>query len=144
MHSDDFYAYIAKGYVEPWKPESRDQNTVVVEVLTASALRFAEGGYLVAMDGIIGPWFLDPWRAAAERVAVHYVVLMPDASANLARFAGRKDHPLQDEAVVTQMWEAFEAHRSGYERHMLDTSGQTPAQSLAALRAGVAEGRFRL
>src|SRR5688572_1081627 len=78
MHSDDFYAYIAKGYVEPWLPASREQNTVVVEALTASAVRFAEGGYLVAMDGVIGPWFLGPWREAAKAVRVDYVVLLPD------------------------------------------------------------------
>ncbi|HEY9219201.1 MAG TPA: AAA family ATPase [Phenylobacterium sp.] len=144
MHSDDFYAYIAKGYVEPWRAESRDQNTVVVEALAASAVRFAQGGYLVAMDGVIGPWFLDPWRAAGRRVPVDYVVLMPDAQSNLARFTGREDHPLQDATVVEQMWQAFTAHRAGYEPHMLDTTGQDAAESLAALRAGLAEGRFRL
>jgi hypothetical protein len=144
MHADDVYAYIVKGFVEPWKPESRRQNTVVVDVLAGGATRFAQGGYLVAMDGIIGPWFLDPWRAASGTVPVHYVVLMPDADANVARFAGRKDHPLQEEAVVRQMWAAFDAHRAGFERHMLDTSGQRIKESLAALRSGLAEGRFRL
>ncbi|MFC3079781.1 AAA family ATPase [Phenylobacterium terrae] len=144
MHSDDVYGYIVKGFVEPWLPASQHQNTVVIEALAASAVRFVRGGYLVVMDGVIGPWFLGPWRAAAADVPVDYAILFPSPAANLARFAARTDHPLQEEAVVPQMWAAFDAHRAGYERHILDTSGQTEAESLEALRAGLAEGRFRL
>lgn len=144
MHSDDVYGYIVKGFVEPWRPASLHQNTVVVEALAASAVRFVRGGYLVVMDGVVGPWFLAPWRGAAAEAPVHYAILLPSEATNRARFAARRDHPLQEEAAVPQMWAAFDAHRAGYERHILDTSGQTEAQSLAALRAGLSEGRFRL
>ena len=27
LHTDDFYAWIARGYVEPWRPSRYDQNT---------------------------------------------------------------------------------------------------------------------
>src|SRR5690606_4498719 len=107
IHSDDAYAYIVRGYVEPWRPESRHQNAVVIEALAAGAVRFAQGGYLAVMDGVIGPWFLGPWREAAHRVRVDYVVLLPDEAAALARFSAREDHPLQEPAVVSQMWAAF-------------------------------------
>jgi len=144
IHSDDAYAYIVRGYVEPWRPESRHQNAVVIEALAAGAVRFAQGGYLAVMDGVIGPWFLGPWREAARRVRVDYVVLLPDEAAALARFSAREDHPLQEPAVVSQMWAAFDAHRGEIARHVLDTSGQTEAESLAALCDGLAKGRFRL
>ena len=117
---------------------------MVVDALTAAALTFAQRGYLVALDGVVGPWFLGPWQAANDFVPVHYVVLMPSTAANLARFVGRKDHPLQEQAVVSQMWAAFDRERANWGRHMLDTSGEGPEASLAALRAGLAEGRFRL
>jgi hypothetical protein len=42
------------------------------------------------------------------------------------------------------MWAAFDAHRGEIARQVLDTSGQTEAESLAALCDGLAEGRFRL
>jgi tRNA uridine 5-carbamoylmethylation protein Kti12 len=144
MHSDDVYGYIVKGFVPPWLAASQHQNTVVIEALAASAVRFVRGGYLVVMDGVIGPWFLGPWRAAAADVPVDYAILLPSEPAILARFAARADHPLQEEAVVPKMWAEFDAHRDRFGRHILDTSGQTVAQSLEALRAGLSEGRFRL
>ena len=34
------------------------------------------GGYDVIVDGIVGPWFLEPWRALVrEDYEVHYIVL---------------------------------------------------------------------
>ena len=29
LHTDDFYAWIASGYIEPWRPESQDQNITI-------------------------------------------------------------------------------------------------------------------
>lgn len=42
----------------------------------------AAGGYRVVCDGIVGPWFLEPFRAAAAGadLSLHYVVLRPDES----------------------------------------------------------------
>jgi hypothetical protein len=34
----------------------------VVEAFTASAKRFAQGGFEVVVDGVVGPWFLEAWR----------------------------------------------------------------------------------
>ena len=33
LHTDDFYAYIHKGFAAPWLPESQAQNIVVMEAL---------------------------------------------------------------------------------------------------------------
>lgn len=55
MHTDDFYQYVRKGYISTWLPEAREQNVVILEAFTASATRYALGGYEVIVDGIIGP-----------------------------------------------------------------------------------------
>lgn len=39
---------------------------VVIEAFLEAAKRFARGGYDVIVDGIVGPWFLDPWKKAAQ------------------------------------------------------------------------------
>ena len=65
LHTDDFYAWIASGYVDPWRMESYEQNTVIFGVAAGAADRFAEGGYDVVVDGVLGMWGLDPWRALA-------------------------------------------------------------------------------
>ena len=94
MHTDDFYADICKGYVEAWKPESRAQNTAVMQGLAAAAAAYAGGGYQVFVDGIVGPGFFDPWKhtAAARGLDLRFVVLRPDEPATVAR----KDHPMRD------------------------------------------------
>ncbi|MGE7094298.1 AAA family ATPase [Lysinibacillus sp. NPDC048646] len=85
MHTDDFYKYIQKGYVPTWLPEAQNQNIVTLEAFTASASRFALGGYQTIVDGIIGPWFLDPWfQAVREGLDVHFVVLRPDEKTTIS------------------------------------------------------------
>ena len=38
--SDSFFHFIPTGYVEPWKPESHEQNTTVMQIVAArSSLR---------------------------------------------------------------------------------------------------------
>ena len=77
-HTDDFYQYIRKGYISTWLPEAREQNMVVLEAFTASATRYASGGYEVIVDGIIGPWFLEPWlKAVQDGFDIRFVVLRP-------------------------------------------------------------------
>ena len=76
MHTDDFFHYLSKGAILPHLPESNEQNAVVIEAFLAAAKRYASGGYDVIVDGIVGPWFLEPWRAIVrEGYEVHFIVL---------------------------------------------------------------------
>lgn len=76
MHTDDFFHYLSKGAIPPHLPESNKQNLVVIEAFLEAAKRYARGGYDVIVDGIVGPWFLEPWKALAqEDYEVHYIVL---------------------------------------------------------------------
>ena len=61
MHTDDFYHYLSKGAIPPYLPESNEQNLFVIEAFIEAAKRYVRGGYDVIVDGIIGPWFLEPW-----------------------------------------------------------------------------------
>lgn len=77
MHTDDFFHYLSKGAIPPHLPESNEQNLVVIEAFLEAAKRYARGGYDVIVDGIVGPWFLEPWKALAqEDYEVHYIVLI--------------------------------------------------------------------
>ncbi|HEY0001024.1 MAG TPA: AAA family ATPase [Actinoplanes sp.] len=61
LTTDLFYRSIRTGFVLPFLPDAQRQNEVVIEAIVAT---FARGGYDVVVDGIIGPWFLPPFRAA--------------------------------------------------------------------------------
>ena len=145
MHTDDFYAYIKKGYVEPWKPQSRAQNIAVMNGLAATAAAFAVGGYEVLVDGIVGPWFFDPWKseAQAKGVDLRFVVLRPEEAATVARAVAREDHPMRDADVVRFMWKQF-ADMGELETHAVDSTNESPEATAAALRARLDAGEFRL
>jgi predicted kinase len=141
LHTDDIHAWIARGYLPPWEPESHDQNTVIMEAIVAVADRFAAGGYAVVVDGIVGPWFLDPWRALRPRAA--YVVLRPTLAATEHRASNRPDHPLQDLDVVTQMHAAF-ADLGPLERHVVDSTELTPEATADAVLRRLGAGDLDL
>jgi predicted kinase len=145
MHTDDFYAYIRKGYVAPWKPESRAQNVAVMNGLAAAAAAFASGGYEVLVDGIVGPWFFDPWKAEAQasQLDLRFVVLRPDEAATVARAVAREGHPMREVEVVRFMWKQF-ADMGDLEPHVVDSTDQSPEATVAALRARLEAGEFRL
>jgi len=109
LHTDDYYAWIRSGYVEPWKPESRSQNVTIMEAVALTAARFADGGYAVVVDGIVGPWFLDPWLALDRPVS--YAVLRPSVEVAHDRAANRGEHPLKDLSAVGLMHEQLSEDR---------------------------------
>jgi predicted kinase len=145
LHTDDFYAYIRKGYIEPWRSESRAQNSVVLDACAAAAANYAQGGYRVFVDGIVGPWFFEPWLNAARRARLdlRYVVLLPDLPTTLARATGRKSPALTDPQPVQFMWQQF-AQLDGLAEHVLDTTQLAAAQTVAVIRTALDAGRLRL
>ena len=145
LTTDIFYRSISTGFVPPYLAGSQRQNEVVAEAIVAATIAYARGGYDVVLDGVVGPWFLPPFRAAAAREGwdLAYVVLRPDLDATLARATGRADAELRDPAAVRSMHAAF-ADLGDLEPHARDTSHEEPAATAAALRAALEDGAYRL
>jgi len=146
LHTDDFYAYVRKGFVAPWLPEAQAQNITIMNALAASAAVYAVGGYEVLVDGIVGPWFFDPWIAAAREHAIdlRYIALAPDEATTVARaIARRAPGAMTDVAVVRTMWIQFQKFAPP-KANVVDTTGQDVEGTVAALLAGLAAGRFKL
>jgi chloramphenicol 3-O-phosphotransferase len=146
LHTDDFYVYVRKGYLDPWLPEAHPQNIVVTGALTASAAAYARGGYDVLVDGVVGPWLFDPWLAIArnENLDLHYIVLRPSEAETVTRATSRTGRKaLKDEAVVRLMWGHFSA-LGPYEANVLDTSGQESAETAAVLLEALREGKYKI
>ena len=140
MHTDDFYAWIVTGYVEPWKREARLQNVTVVTAIRDALVTFARGGYDVILDGIIGPWFLEPFRESD--IPFDYAVLRPAKAVTVERGTTRQ-HAMRDESVIRQMWTAF-SQLGPFEPHAIDTAGQTPEQTAEVVDAQWRSGKLRL
>lgn len=145
LHSDDFWHYIRQGYVTPYLPEAQRQNEVVMDVLNGCAFGYAAGGYHVYLDGIIGPWFVDVFRAGARQsgLPLDYVVLRPDQATTLARAGGRGNGELTDPRSVLRMFREF-AGLGEYEPYVVDSTGLTCEETARLVQKGVFAGSFRL
>ena len=110
LHTDDFYAWIRKGYIDPWREESREQNTIVGDALATTASIYARGHYAVYVDGIVGPWFFAPWFAVAREAALdlRYVLVLPDEATTVAR-AGCESPRLRANQAATKFQTASSA-----------------------------------
>ncbi|MFI2102269.1 DUF664 domain-containing protein [Isoptericola sp. NPDC019693] len=145
LTTDTFYRSITTGFVPPYLAGSQRQNEVVAEAVVAATSAYARGGYDVVLDGVVGPWFLPPFRAAAAREGwdLAYVVLRPDLDTTLARATGRADAELRDPAAVRSMHAAL-ADLGELEPHVRDTTGEEPAATAAAVRTALDGGAYRL
>jgi len=139
--SDVFYGFPTEP-IEPTRAESHHQNTVIMRALARSARAFAEGGYHVVFDGVIGPWFLPTLRAELSGgPTVSYLVLRAPKAETLRRVRERQGPGAS--ARVQQMASAF-AELGALQTHAVDTAGRTVEEILSVVRQGLAEGRFRL
>jgi hypothetical protein len=147
LHSDDFWDFIAAGAVLPYLPESDAQNHIVLRAIAAAAFAYAEGGYEVIADGVVGPWMLHHYRHAGERhpsVPLHYVVLRPTLGATLDRARARTgEGSLTDPDVIADLWAKF-SDLGDLESHVIDTTELDADETVEAVRSAMTSPAYRL
>jgi tRNA uridine 5-carbamoylmethylation protein Kti12 len=129
LESDAFFDFIRAGFIEPWKPESREQNTTVMRVVAAAAAGYADAGYFTIVDGIVLPrWFFVPLRSALHAAghAVAYAVLRAPLTVCTSRATSR-DASKVDVTVVERLWRDF-ADLGPLERHAIDGHDESPRE----------------
>lgn len=138
MHTDDFYHYLSKGAIPPYLPESNEQNLIVIEAFIEAAKRYARGGYDVVVDGIIGPWFLQPWlNAVYDNYEVHYIILRAGKEETMQRAITRSklDRETNIE-LVERMWEQFNS-LGDYEFNVIDTADHSVKDTVSAIKENI-------
>ena len=138
---DSFFAMIKQGYVLPWLPRARRQNSVVIEAAAAAAGRLSDIG-LVVYDGVLGPWFLPNFVRRSGVGEVHYVILLPPLHVCLERVETRVDHSFSDLAVTQDMYQQFASARIDA-RHLITAADDHPAQLAELIAQRLDEGQFR-
>ncbi len=140
LEADHFFRFVRSGYIEPWKPESQEQNEAVMKIVAGAAAGYADAGYFTIIDGIVIPaWFLEPLRDALEEAGhpVAYAVLRAPLSVCTARAQTREGQFLADPDAIKQIWESF-ADLGDLERNALDLdhrSLEQAADTIAERRA---------
>jgi tRNA uridine 5-carbamoylmethylation protein Kti12 len=131
LEVDHFFHFIRSGYIEPWRPESREQNELVMGIVADAAAAYAGAGYLTIVDGIIIPgFFLEPLRGALRDAGhpVTYAVLRAPLAACLARTGSRSSQPLADTQVVERLWQDF-TDLGALEPCAIDIGTRTPDEA---------------
>jgi hypothetical protein len=111
-----------------------------MRALGRAAGSFAEDGYSVFLDGVIGPWFLPILaRELPSGIPLEYVVLQVDLEQALDRVRQREGPGMS--AGVVQMNRAF-SELGLFARCALDTSRSSAQEVVAAFLARRKRGEF--
>ena len=142
LESDWFFRSIRSGFVAPWLPDAHSQNAAVMAVAADAAAAYADAGYAVVWDGVVGPWFLDrvARRLAARKIRVQYLVLRPRRVTALERVRGRGD--TAETSGTEAMYDQF-AELGEFEPHVV-SSDAPAAQVIEACRAALVEGSLEV
>ncbi|MDA8343384.1 MAG: AAA family ATPase [Actinomycetota bacterium] len=144
--ADQAFHWITSGFRAPWEHEADRQNATVIDAVAAAAGRFADGGYEVVVDGIVGPWFLDRFRRSigSPSMTMRYVVLRPTRLVARQRAVERRGRgDLTEPEPIDLMYDAF-ADLETYEAHVVDSTREQPDATVQTVLAGLAAGRFDL
>lgn len=143
--TDTFYRAIRAGHVPPYLRAAHRQNEVVMDAIAAAVTAYARGGYDVVVDGIIGPWFLAPFRQLMDehQLPVSYIVLRPTLETALVRAQQRSGDELKDVDPIAELYVAF-GDLGELESHVIDNHRGVPRDTATEVRSAVAKGTHRL
>jgi adenylate kinase family enzyme len=145
LESDRFFDVVVSGYVEPWLPESHEQNSLVMRIVATAASAYATAGYFTIVDGIVLPrFFFEPLRDALTQAgqAVAYAVLRAPLEVCLARAAERDTDRLADPSVIERLWREF-ADLGSLDAHAVDVRSERPGEVAELLAARLRDGSLR-
>lgn len=142
VEGDRFFAFLARDAIEPWLPESHEQNAVVMDAAAAATGRFTDGGFFTVYDGVVGPWFIDAFASAAGLRELDYVVLMPDVETCVERVLSRSGHGFRDEAAARRMHAEF-ATAIVEPRHVLSIGSESAPDVVDRIVAAAEAGHLR-
>ena len=128
LETDDVFGWMRMGYVQPWKAGSAEQNHMISRACARAATAFAQRGYGVFIDGVIGPHllpdYLEELRAAG--VPVHYVVLLPPSHVAESRARERGERIMGPTELFEKVQTMFDGELPGWS---MDNSGLTADQT---------------
>ena len=131
VEADQFFRFIAKGYVDPWTPAAHEQNTIVIGIVGDCAAGYAQAGYRTILDGIfLRGWFFEPVRDSLQEAGleVAYAVLRPSLAVAVERAGSRDLRGRSEPDIVEQLWSGF-SDLGPLERHVIDSGNLTAEQT---------------
>lgn len=135
---DVFFGFLRNGRIAPWLEDAHTQNAAVIEAAGAAVGRLAAHCDVV-YDGVVGPWFIEPFRRAAGVSHLHYALLLPPLELCLQRVSTRRDHGFTDLGAAEHMWREM-SRADVAPRHVVREHDQSPAATAARLARRLQDG----
>lgn len=133
---DDFFAFLARGRIDPLLPDADAQNRAVISAAAAACGRLAER-FTVVYDGVLWPPYAPLFATAAGR-AFHYALLLPPLQVCLERVQARSDHQFSDQQAATDMWQSFDTTKGSLPTlDALDPPDEVVAEILGLVESGI-------
>ena len=87
------------------------------------------------MDGIVGPWFLEPWiKTARENYEVHYIILRAGKDETMKRAVERSKLSMAvNIQLVETMWGQFN-HLDSYEANVINTTNHSIEETVSVIK----------
>lgn len=142
VQGDAFFAFVAAGFIEPWLPESAEQNRIVTRAAGAATGELCRA-YDTIYDGVLGPWFLPTFVDAGELDELDYAVLLPDVGACVDRIRVRQGHSFTDEAAGMHMHRSF-TDAEIPARHLIDSTELDPSETVERILEARSDGALRI
>jgi cytidylate kinase len=143
VEGDAFFGFLAAGAIQPWLPESHQQNEVVTEVAAVATGTFVQGGYDTIYDGVVGPWFLPAFAAGTGLDWLDYVVILPSLEVCTERVATRVGHGFGDPDATASMHAQFVAARID-DRHLITDDASDPDAIVGIVRGRMSRRLLRI
>lgn len=141
IETDDFFAAIRMGRINPMDPASDTQNRMIARAAARAATAYAEQQYGVFIDGVVSPHllpiYLEELRSAG--VPIQFVLLMPSVEVTLLRVEPRESTRRMDETLQRELHRQFVASGS-FAGWTLDNSDMTAEQAADAVMEACGRG----
>jgi cytidylate kinase len=139
LEADTFFRFPAQP-IDPATPAAHEQNASIMRALGRTAASFARDGYVVVLDGVIGPWFFSTLASELPGdFEIELIVLHARLELALERVRSREGQGAS--ARVAHMHQAF-AKLGEFEKHAVDTSVHQAEELLAAVQELRRRGEF--
>ncbi len=115
----DVFFHFVPDRIDPSLPAASDQNAAIVRAYTRAAVEYADSGYSVYLEGVIGPWLLPIITPIAR--TFDYVLLDVSLESALARVESRGAQASATPDVIRRMHPQFAAALSASRRHVIQT-----------------------
>ena len=137
IETDAFFGFAAN-LIDPSTPAAKSQNETIIRAYCTAAFVYADSGFDVFVEGVIGPWMFPIIRPILG--PFNYFLLAADLDILQERIRLRAGQPSARPSVVDRMYPQFKDVLATYDKHVINTEQHSAQDVAAIIRERIAVG----